>query len=112
MELQQLRCFIAVAQELHFGHAAQKLDMLPSALGRYIKLLEEDLGTRLLTRSTRNVSLTAHGVLFQPEARDIVSRADNVQKRFQSLARQNAGKLRIGAIDSASISLIARKRGG
>lgn len=106
MELQQLRCFIAVADELHFGHAAQKLDMLPSALGRYIKLLEEDLGTRLLTRSTRNVSLTAHGALFLPEARDIVSRADDVQKRFQTLARQNAGKLRIGAIDSASISLI------
>jgi DNA-binding transcriptional LysR family regulator len=106
VELQQLRCFIAVAQELHFGHAAQKLDMLPSALGRYIKLLEEDLGTRLLTRSTRNVSLTAHGALFLPEARDIVSRIDDVQKRFQTLARQNAGKLRIGAIDSASVSLI------
>lgn len=106
MEIQQLRCFIAVADELHFGHAAQQLNMLPSALGRYIKLLEEDLGTRLLTRSTRNVSLTEHGALFLPEAREIVSRADEVQKRFQTLARQNAGKLRIGAIDSASISLI------
>jgi len=106
VELQQLRCFIAVADELHFGHAAQQLNMLPSALGRYIKLLEEDLGTRLLTRSTRNVSLTEHGALFLPEAREIVSRADEVQKRFQTLARQNAGKLRIGAIDSASISLI------
>jgi len=106
VELQQLRCFIAVADELHFGHAAQQLNMLPSALGRYIKLLEEDLGTRLLTRSTRNVSLTVHGALFLQEAREIVCRADEVQKRFQALARQNAGKLRIGAIDSASISLI------
>lgn len=106
MELHQLRCFIAVADELHFGHAAQKLDMLPSALGRYIKLLEEGLGTRLLTRSTRNVALTAHGALFLPEARELVERADDVQKRFQKLARQNAGKLRIGAIDSAAVSLI------
>lgn len=106
MEIQQLRCFIAVADELHFGHAAQKLDMLPSALGRYIKLLEEDLGTRLLTRSTRSVSLTAHGALLLPEVRDIVCRADDVQKRFQTLARLNTGKLRIGAIDSASINLI------
>ncbi|MEH3413617.1 LysR family transcriptional regulator [Phytobacter diazotrophicus] len=106
MELHQLRCFIAVADELHFGHAAQKLDMLPSALGRYIKLLEENLGTRLLTRSTRNVSLTAHGALFLPEARELVTRADDVQKRFQTLARQNAGTLRVGAIDSAAISLI------
>ncbi|AUP77123.1 LysR family transcriptional regulator [Enterobacter sp. EA-1] len=106
MELHQLRCFIAVADELHFGHAAQKMEMLPSALGRYIKLLEEDLGTRLLSRSTRNVSLTPHGALFLPEARELVARADDIEKRFQTLARQNAGKLRIGAIDSAAVSLI------
>jgi DNA-binding transcriptional LysR family regulator len=85
VELHQLRCFIAVADELHFGHAAQKLDMLPSALGRYIKLLEENLGTRLLTRSTRNVSLTAHGALFLPEARELVTRADDVQNAFRRL---------------------------
>ena len=64
MELTQLRCFITVADELHFGHASQKLEMHPSALGRYIKLLEASLGTRLLSRSTRNVALTAHGALF------------------------------------------------
>ncbi|MFS2222650.1 LysR family transcriptional regulator [Pantoea sp. B65] len=106
MELNQLRCFIAVADELHFGHAAQRLDMLPSALGRYIKLLEASLGTRLLSRSTRNVSLTLHGALFLEEAREIVTRADQLQQRFQKLARQNAGRLRIGAIDSAAVSLI------
>ncbi|MEW7313966.1 LysR substrate-binding domain-containing protein [Buttiauxella gaviniae] len=106
MELNQLRCFIAVAEELHFGHAAQRLDMLPSALGRYIKLLEEDLGTRLLSRSTRNVSLTPHGALFLEEAREIVERADHLQQRFRKLARQNAGRLRIGAIDSAVVSLV------
>ena len=106
MELTQLRCFITVADELHFGHASQKLEMHPSALGRYIKLLEASLGTRLLSRSTRNVALTAHGALFLEEAREIVSRADQLQLRFQKLARQNSGRLRIGAIDSAAISLI------
>ncbi|XBS68419.1 LysR family transcriptional regulator [Acerihabitans sp. KWT182] len=106
MELNQLRCFIAVADELHFGHASQKLDMHPSALGRHIKLLEESLGTRLLSRSTRNVSLTPHGALLLDEARDIVARAQELQQRFQKLARQSAGRLRIGAIDSAAISLI------
>ncbi|XXD09257.1 LysR family transcriptional regulator [Klebsiella sp. R445] len=106
MELSQLRCFITVADELHFGHAAQKLDMHPSALGRYIKLLEDSLGTRLLSRSTRNVALTAHGLLFLEEAREIVSRAEQLQQRFQKLARQNSGLLRIGAIDSAAVSLI------
>lgn len=106
MELLQLRCFITVAEELHFGHAAQKLDMHPSALGRYVKLLEDSLGTRLLSRSTRNVALTTHGILFLEEAREIVSRVDQLQLRFHKLARQNSGLLRIGAIDSAAVSLI------
>lgn len=106
MELNQIRCFIAVAEELHFGHAAQKLDLLPSALGRYIKLLEEDLGTRLLSRSTRNVSLTPDGALFLDEAREILSRADALRLRFKKRARQNTERLRIGAIDSAAVTLI------
>ncbi|MFJ5429329.1 LysR family transcriptional regulator [Pectobacterium actinidiae] len=108
MELQQLRCFIAVADELHFGRGAQKLDMLPSALGRYIKLLEEDLGLRLLTRSTRNVALTQHGKMFLEEAREIICNADDLQHRFQKMARRNAGQLRIGAIDSAAVNLVPR----
>ena len=57
MELHQLRCFVAVAEELHFGRAARKLAMMPSALGRHVRLLEDDLGTRLLDRTTRHVSL-------------------------------------------------------
>ncbi|GKX56211.1 LysR family transcriptional regulator [Leminorella grimontii] len=106
MELNQLRCFIAVADELHFGHAAQKLDMLPSALGRYVKLLEEELGIRLLTRSTRNVSLTPHGRLFLDEVRSIVSGTDSLVQHFQKLGRQQGGRLRIGTIDSTAVSLI------
>ncbi len=47
MDLHQLRCFVAAAEELHFGRAAHRFEMLPSALGRYIRLLEDDLGTRL-----------------------------------------------------------------
>jgi DNA-binding transcriptional LysR family regulator len=61
MELHQLRCFIAAAEQLHFGRAAQQLQMLPSALGRHVRLLEEDLGTRLFARTTRVVSLTDDG---------------------------------------------------
>jgi len=95
-----------VAEELHFGHAAQKLDMLPSALGRYIKLLEDDLGLRLLTRSTRNVALTQHGTMFLQEAREIIRHADDLQHRFQKMARRNAELLRIGAIDSAAVNLV------
>jgi DNA-binding transcriptional LysR family regulator len=52
MDLNQLRCFVAVAEELHFGRAARRLNLLPSGLGRHIRLLEEDLRARLLTRTT------------------------------------------------------------
>ncbi len=106
MELNQLRCFIAVAEELHFGHAAQKINMLPSALGRYIKLLEDELGTRLLNRSTRNVSLTQNGRIFLDEAQEIITHSDRLIERFQKISRVNAGRLRIGAIDSAAVGLI------
>lgn len=106
MELIQLKCFIAVAEELHFGNAAYRLNMLPSALGRYVKLLENSLGTRLLTRSTRHVQLTAHGELFLIEAKQLVAAADNLQRRFQQLSRIEAQHLRIGAIDSAAVGLI------
>ena len=69
MDLHQLRCFVAAAEELHFGRAAQRLEMMPSALGRFIKLLEEDLGTRLMMRTTRSVTLTEDGAAFLKEAR-------------------------------------------
>ena len=69
MELHQLRCFVAAAEQLHFGRAAQHLQMLPSALGRQIRLLEEDLGTRLFARTTRAVSLTEGGTTLLRDAR-------------------------------------------
>jgi DNA-binding transcriptional LysR family regulator len=69
MDLQQLRCFVAVAEELHFGRAARRLEMLPSALGRHIRVLEEDLSARLLARTTRNVALTEDGAALLEEAR-------------------------------------------
>jgi DNA-binding transcriptional LysR family regulator len=72
MDLHHLRCFVAAAEELHFGRAAQRLDMLPSALGRFIRLLEDDLGTRLMTRTTRSVALTDDGAVLLKEARDAI----------------------------------------
>ena len=76
MDLHQLRCFVAAAEELHFGKAAHRLEMLPSALGRYIRLLEEDLGTRLMMRTTRSVALTEDGGVLLKEARSLLAQAD------------------------------------
>jgi DNA-binding transcriptional LysR family regulator len=106
VDLHQLRCFIAVAEELHFGKAAQRLAMLPSALGRHIRMLEEDLGTRLLTRTTRNVALTEDGRILLDEARALLAQADGIAKRFRGRSRDRAATLRVGAIDSASVGLI------
>lgn len=106
MELRQLRCFIAVAEELHFGKAAQRLGLLPSALGRTIQLLEEDLGTRLLARTTRTVALTSAGTELLDEARALLAEADRIHLHFRGRARVRATVLRLGAIDSASVGLV------
>jgi DNA-binding transcriptional LysR family regulator len=106
MDLHQLRCFVAAAEELHFGKAAQRLDMLPSALGRFIKLLEEDLGTRLMTRTTRSVSLTDDGALLLKEARTLLDQADSLAAGFRTRGRKQAATLRVGAIDSAAAGLL------
>ncbi|MEI9985619.1 MAG: LysR family transcriptional regulator [Aliidongia sp.] len=102
MDLHQLRCFVATAEALHFGRAAQRLGMLPAALGRHIRLLEEDLGTRLLLRTTRNVALTEDGAALIEEARDLLARADGIAARLRTRGRDQAISLRIGAIDSAA----------
>jgi len=106
MDLHQLRCFVAAAEELHFGKAAQRLDMLPSALGRFIKLLEEDLGTRLMTRTTRSVALTDDGAVLLKEARTLLAQADGLAAKFRTRGRKQATTLRVGAIDSAAAGLL------
>jgi DNA-binding transcriptional LysR family regulator len=107
MELHQLRCFVAAAEELHFGKAALRLQMLPSALGRHIKLLEEDLATPLFSRTTRAVSLTEHGAALLRDARTILARVEAVEAGFRNRSRAKAARrLRIGAIDSAAAGLL------
>ena len=91
MDLHHLRCFVAAAEELHFGRAAQRLDMLPSALGRFIRLLEDDLGTRLMTRTTRSVALTDDGAVLLKEARALLAQADALAGRFRT-QRPEAGR--------------------
>jgi DNA-binding transcriptional LysR family regulator len=106
MDLQQLRCFVAVAEELHFGRAARRLNMLPSALGRHVRLLEEDLSTRLLARTTRYVALTEDGTALLKEARLLLAKTDELSKRFRERGRRRATTLKVGAIDSAAAGLM------
>ena len=91
MDLHQLRCFVAAAEELHFGRAAQRLEMLPSALGRFIRILEEDLGTRLMMRTTRSVALTDDGAALLKEARVLLSQAEALAAKFRTRRPKSGG---------------------
>jgi DNA-binding transcriptional LysR family regulator len=106
MDLHQLRCFVTAAEELHFGRAAQRLEMLPSALGRHMRLLEEDLGTRLMTRTTRSVTLTDDGAILVKEGRALLEQADALAAKFRTRGRTQAATVRVGAIDSAAAGLL------
>lgn len=106
MDLRHLRCFVAVADELHFGRAAQRLNMLPAALGRNIRLLEQELGTRLIQRTTRHVALTGTGLALLEDARALLALADSAAARIRAMGRQLPDTLRLGAIDSAAAGLV------
>ncbi|HEX2315959.1 MAG TPA: LysR family transcriptional regulator [Thermomonospora sp.] len=94
-----LECFVAVAEELHFGHAAERLGMAQPPLSQRIQRLEKELGIRLFDRSSRHVELTAPGRLLLDEARDILTRVD----RIYSLA----ARARLGAVGTLRAGLPA-----
>jgi DNA-binding transcriptional LysR family regulator len=104
MELRQLRYFVTVAEELHFGRAAEREHIVQSALSQQVQRLERELGVRLLERSTHRVSLTAAGTVFLIEARQILAHVD----RAAGVARSAVGAvatLRVGIIDSSYDSM-------
>lgn len=102
LELRQLRYFQAVAEELHFGHAAQRLNIVQPALSMQIKSLEEDLGTPLFVRDHHKVQLTAPGKLFYSEVTDILSRLQSAVIAVDRASRGEIGQLRIGASAGAA----------
>ena len=106
MDIKQLKCFINVADSLHFGRAAQTLGMLPASLGRQIRLLEERLGVKLFHRTTRSVSLTEAGAAILEDARAVVAQIDRFENSVRNVRNIGASVLRVGAIDSAAVGLI------
>jgi DNA-binding transcriptional LysR family regulator len=106
MELSQLRCFVAVAEELHFGRAAKRLFMTQPPLSRQIQLLEHDLGVELLERSSRQVHLSAAGHSFLRDARQILAFAQQASTSAQRVARGEAGRLTLGFTAVSAYSMI------
>jgi DNA-binding transcriptional LysR family regulator len=104
MELRQLRYFLTLAEELHFGRAAAREHIVQSALSQQLQRLERELGVRLLERSTHHVRLTTAGAAFLVEARQILAHID----RAAQVARSAAGSspsLRVGIIDASYDSM-------
>ena len=95
-ELHQLRCFIIVAEELHFGRAAARLHMTQPPLSRQIQLLEQQLNAQLLERSSRSVRMTHAGRAFLAEARAIIALAENASLSAGRVANGDAGTVTVG----------------
>jgi DNA-binding transcriptional LysR family regulator len=96
MELRHLRYFVAVAEELHFTRAAERLHIGQPPLSHAILVLEADVGARLLDRTKRWVRLTPAGTLFLADARKILAMADQACDTARRAERGEAGELRIG----------------
>ncbi|MGX1104863.1 MULTISPECIES: LysR substrate-binding domain-containing protein [Bradyrhizobium] len=100
MDYRQLRYFIAVAEELSFSRAAKRLHVSQPPLSTQIKAMEEELGTKLLSRTRRAVELTQAGQLLLEHARRAVSELDLASETVRRAARGEAGAVRVGFTDS------------
>jgi DNA-binding transcriptional LysR family regulator len=96
IELRQLRYFVAVAEELHFGRAAERLHMSQSPLSRTIRELERELGVVLFVRTTRRVELTPAGALLLERTRRALAEIDGAVSDARRLTRSGDGGLRLG----------------
>lgn len=106
MELHQLRCFVMVAEELHFGRAAKRLAMTQPPLSRQIQMLERSVGVLLFERSNRNVQLTAAGQRFLRDARHVLAYTEQAATTARRLARGEAGQLHLGFTAVSGYKLI------
>lgn len=106
MELRHLRYFVAVAEELHFGRAAERLHITQPPLSQQIADLEKELGVRLLERTKRRVQLTDAGRLFLQGAQDVLAQAETIVRTAQRASRGEVGTLSVGFVPVADLSVL------
>jgi DNA-binding transcriptional LysR family regulator len=107
-ELIQLRCFVAVAEELHFGRAAARLNMTQPPLSRHIQVLERILKVELFHRSSRSVKLTAAGAAFMAEAGRIVEMTESAVATARAAAEGQQGLIALGFTAASGFSYMPR----
>jgi DNA-binding transcriptional LysR family regulator len=106
LDLRQLRYFVAVAEELHFGRAATRLHMTQPPLSQTILALEEMLGAALLLRNRRSVALTPAGEALLPEARRLLAQAAELPELVRRAGAGETGRLALAFVSSADYSVL------
>src|SRR5260221_1737101 len=107
-DLRQLRYFVAVAEEKHFGRAAVRLAMTQPPLSQAIRALEDALGAPLFERTKRSVELTAVGAALLPEVRRVIAAADGLAPLARSLALGETGVLSLAFVSTPDYGLLPR----
>lgn len=106
LDLRQLRCFLAVAEHLHFGHAARAMHLSQPALSQQIRALEQEIGVPLFLRDRRKTSLTPAGLALVEDAQAILSRSKQAVRHAQRAALGEVGTLQLGFISTAAALLV------
>lgn len=106
MDLRQLRQFVAVAEELHFGHAASRLNMTQPPLSQSILALEKELKVQLFKRTKRNVELTSVGRQWLIHVRQVLDGANGLADTAKRLSRGEIGRLRLSFVSTADYSVL------
>jgi DNA-binding transcriptional LysR family regulator len=106
MDSRKLRYFLAVAEELHFGRAARRLNISQPPLSMQIRALEDELGTLLFKRDRRNVALTEAGRVLLTEARNVLLQIEHARNAVQRVGRGEVGRLSIGFITPVEYNVL------
>ena len=107
-DLRALRTFLVVAEERHFGRAAERLNLAQPAVSQHIKRVEKELGATVLQRTTRTVELTEVGRHLQSRARMILMEVDRTAAEVQQMTRGRAGRVAIGFVGTATYDVLPR----
>jgi len=109
MDLRRIRYFVTVAETLHFGRAAERLNIAQPPLSQQIRVLENELNVRLFDRTNRQVELTQAGGLLLPEARALLAQADRIETTASRVQQGALGELHIGLTSAGALTPVIRK---